>query len=444
MKKCIRFFVFLLLCFTSVQAETTLESLLKDKGKMGSNYYVYSPVFKKQSKVPSGYKPFYISHYGRHGSRYHHTAKDYQYVYETLQQAQKAGALTTLGESVLVRAEALYKEGKDRAGDLTQKGVAQQQEIAKRMYQNFPALFKGDAFIKAYSSTSGRCIMSMGTFLQELKAQNPRLEIYQESSQRLMSFISPFSFDSSKSYMESKEWKEAYDLLYGEVVHPDLLMKSLFKDSAYVSKNINPHDFLAKMYDLQSSLQGMDHVEFDFSDVMTDEIMLGRYQAQNAWWYGVLGAGPLTYAKGPTFAKPLLKHVLEDADEIIEADTTQNKNEKGSRKATATLRFGHDTALLGLAGLMQLDIARAQVKDLKELYKVWNDFNLISMGANLQMVFYKSAKKGNPILVKFLYNESEVTVPVACAAKNQCPAVPYYRFEDVRNFYNAIISKTAP
>jgi len=66
------------------------------------------------------------------------------------------------------------------------------------------------------------------------------------------------------------------------------------------------------------------------------------------------------------------------------------------------------------------------------------------MGANLQMVFYKSAKKGNPILVKFLYNESEVTVPVACAAKNQCPAVPYYRFEDVRNFYNAIISKTAP
>ncbi len=37
----------------------------------------------------------------------------------------------------------------------------------------------------------------------------------------------------------------------------------------------------------------MDHVEFDFSDVMTDEIMLGRYQAQNAWWYGVLGAGPL-------------------------------------------------------------------------------------------------------------------------------------------------------
>ena len=94
MKKCIRFFVFLLLCFTSVQAETTLESLLKDKGKMGSNYYVYSPVFKKQTKVPSGYKPFYISHYGRHGSRYHHTAKDYQYVYETLQQAQKAGALT--------------------------------------------------------------------------------------------------------------------------------------------------------------------------------------------------------------------------------------------------------------------------------------------------------------------------------------------------------------
>ncbi len=51
---------------------------------------------------------------------------------------------------------------------------------------------------------------------------------------------------------------------------------------------------------------------------------------------------------------------------------TQNKNEKGSKKATVTLRFGHDTALLGLAALMNFNIASAQVKDLKELYKVWN------------------------------------------------------------------------
>lgn len=438
MKKIVWILVLLVFSYTCAESETTLESLLSDKGKLGSNYYAYNPSLKKQTKVPNGYKPFYISHYGRHGSRYHHTAKDYQYVVETLQQASKAGALTQLGQTVLVDAEALYKDAKSRAGDLTQKGIAQQQGIAKRMYKSYPALFKGASYIKALSSTSGRCIMSMGAFLQELRAQNPRLDIYQESSQRLMSFISPFSFDSSKSYMESKEWKMAYDQLYSQVVKPERFIKALFKDSIYVAKNINSHDFFAKMYDIQSSLQGMDNQSFSFSNVWTDEDLFGRYQAQNAWWYGVLGAGPLTKAKGPTFAKPLLKHIIEDVDQVIKEDSTQTHGEK-NKKITATLRFGHDTALLGLAGLMRFNIASAEVKDLQELYKVWNDFNLIPMSANLQIVFYKTSKKGKPILVKFLYNEDEVTIPVVCGVSEQCPTLPYYRWDDVRNFYEQIL-----
>ncbi len=66
------------------------------------------------------------------------------------------------------------------------------------------------------------------------------------------------------------------------------------------------------------------------------------------------------------------------------------------------------------------------------------------MGANLQMVFYKSAKKGNPILVKFLYNESEVTVPVVCAAKNSAQRLLIIVMRMFEIFYNAIISKNGP
>ena len=32
----------------------------------------------KYAKAPAGYKPFYISHYARHGSRFHHSADEYK------------------------------------------------------------------------------------------------------------------------------------------------------------------------------------------------------------------------------------------------------------------------------------------------------------------------------------------------------------------------------
>ena len=45
------------------------------------------------------------------------------------------------------------------------------------------------------------------------------------------------------------------------------------------------------------------------------------------------------------------------------------------------------------------------------------------------------------ILVKILYNEIEQTLPIECKAadKAQCPAAPYYRWDDVRNFYSALL-----
>jgi hypothetical protein len=104
---------------------------------------------------------------------------------------------------------------------------------------------------------------------------------------------------------------------------------------------------------------------------------------------------------------------------------------------------------------MQLPIANAKVSDLSKLHEQWNDFRIIPMAANLQMVFYKS--KNKPILVKILYNEIEQTLPVPCGTIDErretkdertnlkvsqnCPAAPYYRWDDVREFYSALIKK---
>ena len=67
-----------------LNAQVTDEELAKHPEFTSSNYLVYpEPVNIKYTKVPAGYKPFYISHYGRHGSRYHHDADEYKYLYKS-------------------------------------------------------------------------------------------------------------------------------------------------------------------------------------------------------------------------------------------------------------------------------------------------------------------------------------------------------------------------
>lgn len=55
----------------SVQAQSYKELIEENPDRAGGvyHYYEYSP--STFTKAPKGYKPFYISHYGRHGSRYH-------------------------------------------------------------------------------------------------------------------------------------------------------------------------------------------------------------------------------------------------------------------------------------------------------------------------------------------------------------------------------------
>lgn len=422
-----------------------------ERAMMGSNYYAYPTPTSKLTKTPLGYKPFYLSHYGRHGSRYLKPGATYSDLYEILAKADSAKALTDLGKSLLERASKL-KDFAAKEGDLTQTGVKQHQGIAQRMFKNFSDLFYGEANIEAYASTSVRCVVSMAAFLEELRAQNPKLRIYQESSGSIMNFINPANFGTVINNANTAEWQKANSKLYSKV-DPSRMMSSIFNNPTYIKKNINISDLHSKIYDITSNLQDLDNINFNFDDLWTEEELSARWHAQNAWWYSVLGYCPLSGAKGPSTAKPVLKNILDVANEIIAIDTAK----KISRHPTATLRFGHDTALMPLAALMQLDFANANVSDMDELHKVWRDYKIIPMAANLQMVFYKSSKKDAPILVKILYNEEEQKIPVTCKEDDntpkssnpflkalntiKCPEAPYYRWDDVREFYQNIIQQ---
>lgn len=447
------------IAFLALQAnaQTTDSLMLAHPEYTASGYLPYQEPDNsvKHTKAPAGYKPFYISHYGRHGSRYHYSADDYKYIYETLAKADTAKALSMTGKYVMAASKLLMEKAASRAGDLTALGAKQHEGIARRMVKNFPEVFadrpgekgkKVAAHVDAYASTSGRCILSMSAFLGELRAQKPKVEIHQETGKSLMAFINTFSFDITKNYAETPEYKAESDKLWQNISTRNF-EQTLFADSAYVAANIDVSNLYNKMFEISGSIQGMEEndVYTILERLFTKEEKLNRWKAQNAWWYSVLGTCPLTGEDGINTAKPVLKHILDEAGKAV-SGTTDRATQNAS--PAATLRFGHDTAILPLAGLMELNIANAQVKDLSKLHEQWTDFKIIPMAANLQMIFYRGSRGSKPgavstkpILVKFLYNEREVTAPIPCdetklSKKEKCPTAPYYRWDDVRDFYN--------
>ena len=51
-----------------LMAQATKEETLTDLNRTGGVYYAYPVPEKKLTPAPKGYKPVYVSHFGRHGS----------------------------------------------------------------------------------------------------------------------------------------------------------------------------------------------------------------------------------------------------------------------------------------------------------------------------------------------------------------------------------------
>ena len=107
--------------------------------QMGGIYYTYHyDSTQVETPAPEGYRPFYISHFGRHGSRW--LPSDERYL-RVLEQFADTAALTSLGKDVRQRLLLVWEDAKGRGGDLTPLGAKQHRDIAGRMYARWHEVF---------------------------------------------------------------------------------------------------------------------------------------------------------------------------------------------------------------------------------------------------------------------------------------------------------------
>ena len=97
--------------------------LREDPNRAGVNTHIYEFIDAVCTPAPKGYKPVYLSHYGRHGSRNDSDQTGYDYVVEILKQAQAEGILTEDGAALLDEARKVLKEWDGCPGHLTERGV---------------------------------------------------------------------------------------------------------------------------------------------------------------------------------------------------------------------------------------------------------------------------------------------------------------------------------
>ena len=373
--------------------------------------------FGSMSKAPAGYKPFYISHYGRHGSRYAWNSDTYTLLHNVFEKAKEENLLTPYGKDFAERYEAFYLTPYINTGDLVPMGFDQHQAIGTFVYDQFPQVFKGRKKVDALSSTGQRCIVSMGAFTLGLKSGNPKLIMRLRSDHEGMCIIAPpsaprplrRSFKAEDVEMESVEGFFLRTSGYQQV------LDKLFTDSSFLEQFENgAPGFINELWSLYCGYHNYESEPL-FDDLLMEEQQLKFWEADNYLSF-----------RGDITARYSMIPLLEDIIEKAEA-SFKDPNQ------AAHLRFGHDYILAGLVTLLNVN-EMGHIPATPEEAKYWFQNYQIPMAATLLFVFYKN-KKGD-ILFKLVFNENEATLPNLTPVQNH-----YYRWSDFRAWTDKLLAE---
>ena len=440
MKKSIIISLALLLPLALCAEITKKEDINKDNlYKFRGSMTQYEDPGVTYSKAPKGFKPFYMSHYGRHGSRYLLNTPQYNDPYTMLQQANDKGVLTDFGKDVLRRIEIMTKDADGHLGDLTIVGQQQHRGIARRMVRNYPEIFNKNSTIVARSTTSHRVIASMTSALMEFSSILPKMNIDFNDSDFDKGYMN--SEDRAiNSAKNSRERNAAVNAFNAKHNNPERLMCALFTDTTFITRyerrtssgttvSNRSDDLYTKIYDIAANMGSHSYLGFDLDDVFTYDEWYDCWLQNNLYWFSVSGYHNLTQNVVPYGHATLLQDFLDKADAAIAAGTP-----------AANLRYGHDTALYPLLCLMEVNDCAYAPDDIEDLATKWVNYDIVHMASNLQLIFFKD-KKGT-ILVRALLDEREAKLPVECYKDAKGKEYTYfYEWDKVEKYYRDILAR---
>ena len=416
-----RLILVLLLALTGLQAlcqtYDVLDIVSSDRQKNAGCEGPYRCDAPALTPAPKGFKPFYISHYGRHGSRYAWTSDAYTVVRDCLQAASRAGVLTERGQRLYDDFLAFMPTPLVNTGDLVELGREQHTEIARIMADNFPEVFAKGGKVSARASTSQRAIVSMGAFCVSLQKCAPELDIEVNSLHTNMPVVNATSAPAQIRIRRSGRVliPESPASFTARIVDYDSILDRLFTDRGFLEERGGRSKFVSMLFSVKSGYHNYCAEDF-LEDIFTPEEQLTLWEVDNYVAY-------VDHAGGRYQQIPLLLDIVAGADEAIAGGPCK-----------AHLRFGHDTVFNALCPLLNINGSGFQPETADEVKYWFQDYDT-PMAANLQFVLYRS-KRDARILFKLLRNGWEVSLPQLTPVSG-----PYYDWNDFRAWVQQLDSE---
>jgi len=404
----------------SLQAQTIRDEIRDNIRCSASNYMAYpNPVQHTLTPAPYRKKPFYISHYGRHGSRYHNKKETYEIPYEMLATADSLGKLTPFGKDVMHRLDMIRQDAHGLWGELTALGARQHRDIMRRMVERFPEVFQDSASVDARSTVLARCVLSMENAMLQLAKMRPHITIHDNVTQRDMYYLNGQAHLPFDDMIDSVS-KARYDAFAKKYEKNDRLMGELFNDMDYVHQHVDEAMLNYYLFKVASNVQSTEvRRTITLYDLFTDEEAYRNWKKENAWWYLSFGGSTNKNGSQPYGQSQLLRRIIEQADSCIRLS-----------HPSAHLRYGHDTVLLPLVCLLDVNGYGMTTDNLESLdRKHWANYKIFPMASNIQLVFYRENPADEDVLVKVLLNENEASLPLKRVGD------AYYHWSDFKDYY---------
>ena len=198
------------------------------------------------------------------------------------------------------------------------------------------------------------------------------------------------------------------------------VMQTIFNDEAYWHDSIDASQLNRMLYKLASNVQSTElRHKLSLYDLFTQGELYDNWLKDNAYWYVAYGPSPLSGNVQPFSQRNLLRKIIVEADSCIALP-----------HPGATLRYGHDTMVMPLTCLLDLNGCGRQISDLEQLDDTnWCDYKIIPMASNLQFVFYRRSPADKDVIFKVLLCEDEATLPI------KTDIAPYYHWRDFKDYY---------
>lgn len=397
------------------------EEVQADWNKASGLESVYDMTRKQLSPAPKGYTPIYISHYGRHGSRYAYTDRAYKIILTLLQEGKAKDNLTERGQAMLEQLEPFWNKARYQVGELTPLGWQQHAWIAKDMIHTFPSVFRKGSVVEARSSAAVRAVVSMASFVASVSREAPKAQVYAHQgtldapATRPNLGENPFRYKGPEYVFPYPESSEKFFLR--RFPQYETVLARLFKDPG---KAVSAKDAYNVLFHLYMAVGSMNNtpVKYRTDGIFTAEEYATMWEIDNYDRFR-------EYSKYQTSCSSIIDDIVAKADSRLES---------GVRGAD--LRFGHDHVVMTLLMLMDID-GFATVPEKADDLAYWFQSFRSPMAANIQLVFYApKCKKDKDILVKVLLNGEEVRL-----GSLETQSGPYYRWDTLKPY---LLERTVP